>query len=41
MTGRDALTPAELLAMRPTEPVTEPHPHDVWDDTTDDLDAIR
>ncbi len=38
---REFLTTADLLAMRPIRPVTEPHPHDIWDDTTDDLGPIQ
>lgn len=38
---RDFLTTADLLAMRPFRPATEPHPHDLWDDTTDDLGPIE
>lgn len=42
LTGkRDFLTTADLMAMRPNLPVTEPHPHDLWDDTTDDLGPIE
>ncbi|TQL48661.1 prevent-host-death family protein [Homoserinimonas aerilata] len=35
------LTVDDLLAMRPKHPVREPHPHDTWDDTTDDLGPIE
>lgn len=37
------LTKEELLALRPApgHEVTEPHPHDLWDDTTDDLGPIE
>lgn len=35
------LTKEELLAMIPDKPVTEAHPHDLWDDTTDDLGPIQ
>lgn len=38
---REFLTTADLLAMRPDHPVAEPHPHDLWDDTTDDLGPIE
>ena len=38
---REFLTTADLLAMRPDHPITEPHPHDLWDDTTDDLGPIE
>lgn len=38
---RDFLTTADLLAMRPSHPVTEPHPHELWEDTTDDLGPIQ
>ena len=38
---RDFLTTADLLAMRPKQPVSEPHPHDLWSDTTDDLGPIE
>lgn len=38
---KDFLTTEDLLAMIPEKPVTEPHPHDLWDDTTDDLGPIR
>ncbi|MBX3094041.1 MAG: type II toxin-antitoxin system prevent-host-death family antitoxin [Cryobacterium sp.] len=38
---RAFLTTADLLALRPAKPITEPHPHDVWDDTTDDLGPIQ
>lgn len=38
---REFLTTADLMAMKPHRPVTEPHPHDVWDDTTDDLGPIE
>lgn len=37
---REFLTPADLRALRPAGPVSEPHPHDLWDDTTDDLGPI-
>jgi len=37
---REYLTTNDLLAMRPAYPVTEPHPHDQWEDTTDDLGPI-
>jgi prevent-host-death family protein len=35
------LTPDELLALIPDKPVIEMHPHDMWDDMTDDLGPIR
>ncbi|MEO7124049.1 MAG: type II toxin-antitoxin system prevent-host-death family antitoxin [Lacisediminihabitans sp.] len=35
------LTVEDLLAMRPEHPTTEPHPHDLWDDSTDDLGPIE
>lgn len=35
------LTVDDLMAMRPKHPVREPHPHDLWDDTTDDLGPIE
>lgn len=35
------LTVEDLMAMRPKRPITEPHPHDVWDDTTDELGPIE
>lgn len=35
------LTTTELLALIPDKPVTETHPHDLWDDTTDDLGPIQ
>ena len=35
------LTTSELLALSPGKPVTETHPHDLWDDTTDDLGPIQ
>jgi prevent-host-death family protein len=35
------LTTDELLALIPNKPITEPHPHDLWDDTTDDLGPIQ
>jgi len=35
------LTVDDLLAMRPRHPVREPHPHDIWNDTTDDLGPIE
>lgn len=38
---RSFLTTSELLALRPTRPVDEPHPHDAWNDTTDELGAIE
>ena len=38
---REFLTIADLLAMKPDHPVTEPHPHDLWDDTTDGLGPIQ
>lgn len=38
---RAFLTTPELLALRPKKPITEPHPHDLWDDTTDDLGPIQ
>jgi prevent-host-death family protein len=38
---REFLTTADLLALRLDKPVTEPHPHDLWDDTTDDLGPIE
>lgn len=38
---REFLTTADLLAMRPDRPVTEPHPHDLWEDTTDELGPIQ
>jgi prevent-host-death family protein len=38
---REFLTTADLLALRLDKPVTEPHPHDLWADTTDDLGPIE
>lgn len=38
---RAFLTTPELLALRPTKAITEPHPHDLWNDTTDDLGPIQ
>ncbi|NYJ20263.1 type II toxin-antitoxin system Phd/YefM family antitoxin [Glaciibacter psychrotolerans] len=38
---REFLTKSEFLAMRPGAPTAEPHPHDRWDDTTDDLGPIE
>ncbi|MBX3067278.1 MAG: type II toxin-antitoxin system prevent-host-death family antitoxin [Microbacteriaceae bacterium] len=38
---REFLTTADLMAMRPARVVSEPHPHDLWDDTTDDLGPIQ
>ncbi|WP_193510352.1 type II toxin-antitoxin system Phd/YefM family antitoxin [Cryobacterium sp. BB736] len=38
---REFLTVAELMSLRPKRPITEPHPHDLWDDTTDDLGPIQ
>ncbi|QEE60825.1 type II toxin-antitoxin system prevent-host-death family antitoxin [Salinibacterium sp. dk2585] len=35
------LTVEDLMAMRPKRPINEPHPHDVWDDTTDELGPIE
>jgi prevent-host-death family protein len=35
------LTTGELLALIPGKPVTETHPHSMWDDTTDDLGPIQ
>ncbi|MDJ0324882.1 type II toxin-antitoxin system prevent-host-death family antitoxin [Cryobacterium sp. PH31-AA6] len=35
------LTKQEFLALRPGKPVAEAHPHDLWDDTTDDLGPIQ
>jgi prevent-host-death family protein len=35
------LTKQEFLALSPGTPVTEAHPHDLWDDTTDDLGPIQ
>lgn len=38
---REFLTTADLIALKPHRPVTEPHPHDEWDDNTDDLGPIQ
>ena len=38
---REFLTVADLMALRPKHSITEPHPHDLWDDTTDDLGPIQ
>ena len=38
---REFLTTAELLAMRPSRAVTETHPHDLWDDSSDTLGPIQ
>ena len=35
------LTTQDMLALVREKPVTEPHPHDLWDDTTDDLGPIQ
>ena len=35
------LTVEDLMAMRPEYPVTDPHPHDIRDDSTDDLGPIE
>jgi prevent-host-death family protein len=35
------LTVEDLLALRPEHPVLEPHPHELWDDSTDDLGPIE
>lgn len=35
------LTKEEFLALGPDRPVTERHPHDLWDDTTDDLGPVE
>lgn len=35
------LTIEDLKAMRPGRPVAEPHPHDIWNDSTDDLGPIQ
>jgi prevent-host-death family protein len=35
------LTIEDLLALRPEHPVLEPHPHELWDDSTDDLGPIE
>jgi prevent-host-death family protein len=39
--ARSFLTTSDLLALRPPRPVSEPHPHDLWHDTTDELGAIE
>ena len=38
---KEFLPKEEFLALIPKKPVTEPHPHDLWDDTTDDLGPIQ
>ena len=38
---KEFLTKEEFLALIPKKPVTEPRPHDLWDDTTDDLGPIQ
>jgi hypothetical protein len=40
--ARNVLTTAELQRLRPAIAVTEPHPHDLWNDTdtTDELGPI-
>ena len=38
---KEFLTKEEFLALIPKKPVTEPHPHDLWDDTTDDPGPIQ
>ncbi len=35
------LTVDDLRALRPERPVLEPHPHDLEEDTTDDLGPIE
>ncbi|MHB1172088.1 MAG: type II toxin-antitoxin system Phd/YefM family antitoxin [Lacisediminihabitans sp.] len=35
------LAKEDLFALIPDKPVTEPHPHDLWDDSTDDLGPIQ
>ncbi|WP_022884937.1 type II toxin-antitoxin system Phd/YefM family antitoxin [Glaciibacter superstes] len=38
---RAFITKEEFLALGPGKPDMEPHPHDLWDDTTDDLGPIQ